>query len=160
MNAQRTVKVAVRHILSDVVKGGVVTPRTRTVTWASGQFQLVRPAEGRHSVELECPVCTASILAEVSDHARTRRVRTVWATVSAISLVVFVVALGYVIEEGGKTLPEGQSLPVLFPISVIAAFVGFVMAPTAFTVSRGHIGVTMLDAPKPRRGHRIVPVRG
>jgi hypothetical protein len=160
MNAQRTVKVAVRHILSDVVKGGVVTPRTRTVTWASGHFQLVRPAEGRRSVELECPVCTAPILAEVRDHGRTRRVRAIWAAVSAISLVVFVTALGYAFHEGGKTLPEGQSLPVLFPISVIAVFVGFVMTVTAWVRSRQHIGVTMLDAPKPRRGHRIVPVRG
>ncbi|RPE43012.1 hypothetical protein EDD90_6180 [Streptomyces sp. Ag109_O5-1] len=159
MNAQRTVKVAVRHILSDVVKGGVVTPRTRTVTWASGQFQLKRPAEGRHSVELECPVCTASILAEVSDHTRTRRVRNIWAVVSAISLVVFVAALGYAFQEGGKTLPEGQSLPVLFPVSVVAVFVGFAMAPTAWLRSRNHVGVTMLDAPRPRRGHRIVPVR-
>ncbi|MGW7544500.1 hypothetical protein ACWGKQ_25875 [Streptomyces sp. NPDC054770] len=153
MRRPKTVKVAVRHVSGDVGR-----PRARAVTWAARDFRLVRPAEGRDRVELECPVCAVSVFAEVSDHARTRRVRQVWAVVSALSLVVAVAALGYALHEGGRVLPGGRSLPVLFPVGVVVA--GLVMAPTAWVRSRHHIGVTLLDAPESRRGHRIVPVRG
>jgi hypothetical protein len=67
--------------------------------------------------------------------------------------------LAYAVHEGGKTLPEGQSLPTLFPVSVVAVFVTFVAAPTFYVYGRNYDGVSMLDAPKPRRGHRIRPVR-
>ncbi|WP_406437054.1 hypothetical protein OHB00_22825 [Streptomyces sp. NBC_00631] len=154
MRGPKTVKVAVRHLSGDVGRR-----RTRAVTWAARDFRLVRPAVGRDRVELECPVCTGSVLAEVSDHARTRRVRNVWAAVSVVSLLMSVVALGYALHEGGRALPGGQSLPVLFPVGVIIALAGLVMTPTAWVRSRHHIGVTLLDAPGPRRGHRIVAVR-
>ncbi|MEV7977159.1 hypothetical protein [Streptomyces sp. NPDC086519] len=155
MRGPKTVKVAVRHVSGDVGRR-----RTRAVTWAARDFRLVRPAEGRDRVELECPVCAVSVLAEVSDHARTRRVRNAWAVVSVVSLLVSAVALGYAVHEGGGALPAGQSLPVLFPAGLIVAVAGLVMTPTAWVRSRRHIGVTLLDAPGPRRGHRIVPVRG
>ncbi|WP_089101952.1 hypothetical protein [Streptomyces hyaluromycini] len=155
MRGPKTVKVAVRHVNGDVGRR-----RTRAVTWAARDFRLVRPAEGRDRVELECPVCTASVLAEVADHARTRRVRNVWAAVSVVFLLVTVAALSYAVHEGGRALPAGQSLPVLFPASVIVAFAGLVMTPTAWVRGRRHIGVALLDGPAPRRGHRIVPARG
>ncbi|MER5787800.1 hypothetical protein [Streptomyces sp. NPDC001980] len=155
MRGPKTVKVAVRHVSGDAGRR-----RTRAVTWAARDFRLVRPADGRDRVELECPVCTAAVLAEVADHARTRRVRNVWAAVSVLSLLVSVAALGYAVHEGGRALPAGQSLPVLFPVSVIVAVAGLVMTPTAWVRGRHHIGVVLLDGPAPRRGHRIVPVRG
>lgn len=143
MRGPKTVNVAVRHVSGDAGRR-----RTRAVSWAAREFRLVRPAEGRDRVELECPVCTAAVLAEVADHARTRRVRSVWAAVSVLSLLVSVAALGYAVHEAG-----------LFPAGVCLAVVGLVMAPTAWVRSRHHIGVALLDGPAPRRGHRIVPVR-
>ncbi|MEV5958308.1 hypothetical protein AB0M11_31920 [Streptomyces sp. NPDC051987] len=154
MRGPKTVKVAVRH-----VSGEAGRRRTRAVTWAARDFRLVRPAEGRDRVELECPVCTAAVLAEVADHARTRRVRNVWAAVAVASLLVAVVALGYAVHEGGRALPAGQPLPVLFPVGVIVALAGLVLTPLAWVRGRQHIGVVLLDGPEPRRGHRIVPVR-
>ncbi|MEU6198226.1 hypothetical protein [Streptomyces sp. NPDC047061] len=154
MRGPKTVKVAVRHVSGDAGRR-----RTRAVTWAARDFRLVRPPAGRDRVELECPVCAASVLAEVADHARTRRVRNVWAAVSVVSLLVTVAAVGYAVQEGGRALPGGQSPPVLLPVSVIVAFAGLVMAPTAWVRGRHHIGVVLLDGPAPRRGHRIVPVR-
>ncbi|MFF4304484.1 hypothetical protein [Streptomyces sp. NPDC001601] len=144
MRGPKTVNVAVRHVSGDAGRR-----RTRAVSWAAREFRLVRPAEGRDRVELECPVCTAAVLAEVADHARTRRVRSVWAAVSVLSLLVSVAALGYAVHEPG-----------LFSAGVCLAVVGLVMAPTAWVRSRHHIGVALLDGPGPRRGHRIVPVRG
>ncbi|MFF4311510.1 hypothetical protein ACWDFR_23895 [Streptomyces sp. 900105755] len=143
MRGPKTVNVAVRHVSGDAGRR-----RTRAVSWAAREFRLVRPAEGRDRVELECPVCTAAVLAEVADHARTRRVRNGWAAVSVLSLLVSVAALGYAVHEAG-----------LFWAGVCLAVVGLVMAPTAWVRSRHHIGVALLDGPAPRRGHRIVPVR-
>ncbi|MEW1774289.1 hypothetical protein [Streptomyces sp. NPDC086777] len=149
MRGPKTVKVAVRHVTGDAGRR-----RTRAVTWAARDFRLVRPAEGRDRVELECPVCTAAVLAEVADHTRTRRVRNVWAVVSALSLVVSVAALGYVVH-GARGAP-----PPLFPAGVLVVVVGLVVTPAAWLRGRHHIGVVLLDGPAPRRGHRIVPVRG
>lgn len=153
-----TVQVAVRHILSDRTTG--VITRTRRITWRDSLYRVRRPKSGKETVELTCTVCEASLLAEVNDEARTRRTTTVLLVLAALSVVVFLMALGYVVHEGGKTLPEGQSLPALFPVSVVSIFVTFV---TAFVfLGRGlrHNGVSMLAAPKPRRLHRILPVRG
>ncbi|MFF7329966.1 hypothetical protein [Streptomyces sp. NPDC008150] len=160
MNSAGTVQVAVRHILSDKVSGGVVRPRTRTVTWSDGVYQVQRPAEGRESVELDCPRCSASLLAEVRDASRTRLVRGVSLALAALCAVLFVCSLVYALHEGGRTLPEGASLPVLFPVSIGAAFVTFAAAPTLFLRGRLYNGVTLLDAPKPRRQHQLRPVRG
>ncbi|MER6076748.1 hypothetical protein [Streptomyces sp. NPDC001833] len=148
MRGPKTVKVAVRHLNGDAGRR-----RTRAVTWAARDFRLVRPAEGRDRVELECPVCTAAVLAEVADHARTRRVRNGWAAVSGFSLLVSVAALGYAVHEGGG------ALPALFSAGVLVAVVGLVMTLTAWVRSRHHIGVALLDGPEPRRSHRIVPAR-
>ncbi|MGW3119654.1 hypothetical protein ACWDBW_21375 [Streptomyces sp. NPDC001107] len=153
-----TVQVAVRHILSDRTTG--VITRTRRITWRDSLYRVRRPKSGKETVELTCTVCEASLLAEVNDEARTRRTTTVLLVLAALSVVVFLMALGYVVHEGGKTLPEGQSLPALFPVGVVSIFVTFV---TAFVfLGRGlrHNGVSMLAAPKPRRLHRILPVRG
>ncbi|MER5517188.1 hypothetical protein [Streptomyces sp. NPDC002763] len=154
MRGPRTVRVAVRHVLGDAGR-----PRTRTVTWAARDFRLVRPAEGRDRVELECPVCSAALVAEVRDHARTRRIRLTWGTVSLLALVLFAASLAYAVHEAGRTLPAGQSPPLLLPVSVAAAAVTLIAAPAAWAIARTHIGVTLVDAPGPRRGHRIVPVR-
>ena len=135
------------------VNGDVGRRRTRAVTWAARDFRLVRPVEGRDRVELECPVCTAAVLAEVADHVRTRRVRNGWAAVSGFSLLVSVVALGYAVRVGGG------ALPAVFSVSVFVAVVGLVVTPTAWVRSRHHIGVALLDGPEPRRSHRIVPAR-
>ncbi|MCX5387034.1 hypothetical protein [Streptomyces sp. NBC_00083] len=153
-----TVEVSVRHILSDRTTGFLV--RTRRITWRDNVYRVRRPATGTESVELTCPVCDASLLAEVRTETRARRTGVVLLVLAALSAVVFFVAFGYAIHEGGRTLPEGQSLPVLFPIAVAAIAVTFVAAPTFFFRGRRHNGVSLLDAPKPRRLHRIVPVRG
>ncbi|MET9081112.1 hypothetical protein ABZX77_04290 [Streptomyces sp. NPDC004237] len=153
-----TVEVAVRHILSDKVTGFLV--RTRRITWKDGVFRVRRPQSGKQTVELTCPVCDASLLAEVRTEARTRRTRVVLGILAALSAIVFFAAFAYAVHEGGKTLPEGQSLPTLFPVSVVSIFVTFVAAPTLFFQSRIYNGVSLLDAPKPRRLHGIKPVRG
>lgn len=147
--------MAVRHLLGDAGR-----PTTRTVTWAARDFRLVRPAEGRDRVELECPVCSAALVAEVRDHARTRRIRLTWGTVFLLGLALFAASLAYAVHEGGRTLPAGQSPPLLLPISVAAAAVTLVVAPVAWVIARNHVGVTLVHAPGRRRGHRIVPVRG
>ncbi|MFD4600143.1 hypothetical protein ACFWPQ_19210 [Streptomyces sp. NPDC058464] len=152
-----TVEVAVRHILSDKVTGFLV--RTRRITWKDNVFQVRRPQSGKQTVELTCPVCDASLLAEVRTEARTRRTRAVLRVLAALCAIVFFAAFAYAVHEGGKTLPEGQSLPTLFPISVVSIFVTFVAAPVLFIRSRVHNGVSLLDAPKPRRLHGIMPVR-
>jgi hypothetical protein len=158
MNTAGTVRVAVRHILSDKVSGGVVRPRTRTVAWSAAHYVVERPPSGKHTVELTCPECSASLLAEVRDHSSTRTRATVSLVMAILCLFVFVAALAYAIHEGGKTLPEGQSLPMLFSISVVAVFVTFVAGPTFYVHSRNYNGVSMLDGPKPRRGHQIRPI--
>jgi hypothetical protein len=152
------VEVSVRHILSDRTSG--VLTRTRRITWQDSLYRVRRPASGKQSVELTCPVCDASLLAEVRTEARTRRTSAVLLVLAALSVIVFFVAFGYAVHEGDRTLPEGQSLPTLFPVSVISIFVTFVAAPLLFLKSRRYNGVTMLDAPKPRRRHGIIPVRG
>ncbi|MFF7982094.1 hypothetical protein ACFZDK_23680 [Streptomyces sp. NPDC007901] len=154
MKGPRTVKVAVRHRAGDTGR-----PRTRSAAWATRDVRLVRPAVGRDRVELECPVCVVAVLAEVRDHGRTRRVRAAWRAVSLLSLAAFAAALAYAVHESGRALPAGQS-PPLFPVSVAVACVTLVVTPAAWLIGRGHLGVTLLDAPGPRRGHRIVPVRG
>jgi len=159
MNTAGTVQVAVRHILSDKLSGGFLRPRTRTVTWKDSHFVVKRPASGKHTVELACPVCSASLLAEVRNHSSTRTIASVLLVLAVLCLVAFFAAFAYALHEGGKTLPEGQSLPVLFSVSVITIFVTFVAGPTLFLRSRGYIGVSMLDAPKPRRRHHIMSVR-
>lgn len=159
MNTAGTAQVAVRHILSDKIAGGVLKPRTRTVTWTSARYAVKRPPSGKHTVELTCPECSASLLAEVRDHSSTRTRATVSLVIAILCLVAFIAAFAYAIHEGGKTLPEGQSLPALFSISVVAIFVTFVAGPTFYIHSRNYNGVSMLDAPKPRRGHQIRPVR-
>ncbi|MEU2777407.1 hypothetical protein ABZ646_32065 [Streptomyces sp. NPDC007162] len=153
-----TVEVAVRHILSDKVTGFLV--RTRTMIWKDNVFRVRRPQAGKQTVELTCPVCDASLLAEVRTEARARRTRIVLRTLAALCAIVFFAALGYVVHEGGKTLPEGQSLPTLFPVSVVAAFVTFAVTPALFINSRVYNGVSLLDAPKPRRRHAVRPVKG
>ncbi|WP_217546598.1 hypothetical protein [Streptomyces sp. GbtcB6] len=153
-----TVEVAVRHILSDKVTGFLV--RTRRIIWKDNVFRVRRPQSGKQTVELTCPVCDASLLAEVRTEARTRRTRVVLRTLAALCAIVFFAAFAYAVHEGGKTLPEGQSLPTLFPVSVISVFVTFVAAPVLFVKSRVYNGVSLLDAPKPRRLHGIMPVRG
>ncbi|OIJ63214.1 hypothetical protein [Streptomyces mangrovisoli] len=159
MNTALSVEVAVRHLLGERTEGGVVTPRRRTVTWASRQYRLTRPDTGRETVELDCPVCSAALLAEVRDPGTTRRVRLVLGALAVLAVVVLVAALAYAVHEGGRTLPEGESLPVLFPVSLVAVFLGFVSAPALWAGRRNYTGVSLLEAPKPRRGHRIVPVR-
>ncbi|MEV5959087.1 hypothetical protein AB0M11_36025 [Streptomyces sp. NPDC051987] len=153
-----TVEVAVRHILSDKVTGFLV--RTRRMVWKDSIFRVRRPQSGKQTVELTCSVCDASLLAEVRTEARTRHTRIILRVLAALSAIVFFAALAYVVHEGGKTLPEGQSLPTLFPISVVSVFVTFVAAPTLFVQSRVYNGVSLLDAPKPRRLHGIRPVKG
>ncbi|MCD9878284.1 hypothetical protein [Streptomyces guryensis] len=153
-----TVQVAVRHILSDRTTGFLT--RTRRITWRDHFFRVRRPQSGKHTVELACPQCDASLLAEVRDEARTRRTATVLLVLAAVCVPLFFAAFGYVIHEGSKTLPEGQSLPTLFPVSVVSIFVTFVAAPVLFSRGRRYNSVSMLDAPKPRRIHQIVPVRG
>ncbi|MEV0740110.1 hypothetical protein AB0I51_30185 [Streptomyces sp. NPDC050549] len=159
MNTAGTAEVAVRHILSDKVAGGFLTPRTRTITWTDAHYVVKRPPSGKHTVELTCTECSASLLAEVRDHAFTRTFATVLRIIGVVCAVVFFAALAYAFHEGGKTLPEGQSLPALFSVSVIAVFVTFVAAPTFYVHGRNYNGVSMLDAPKPRRRHQIRPVR-
>lgn len=158
MNAAGTVQVAVRHILSDKISGGFLRPRMRTITWTDAHYVVKRPPSGKHTVELTCPECSASLLAEVRDHSHTRTLAAVFRVIALVCLVSFFAAFAYAIHEGGKTLPEGQSLPVLFPVSVIAIFVTFVAGPTLYVRSRIYNGVSMLDAPKPRRRHQIKPV--
>ncbi|SER02503.1 hypothetical protein SAMN04487983_1010143 [Streptomyces sp. yr375] len=155
-----TVQVAVRHILSDQVSGGIFRPRTRTITWRDSPFRVRRPQSGRHTVELTCPVCDTSLLAEVADQARTRRTAVLCLVLAAVCAVVLVAALGYAFHEGGRTLPEGQSLPVLFPVSVIAVFVTFVAGPVLYLAGRNHNGVSLLGPWRERRVHQIKPVRG
>lgn len=159
MNTTGTAEVAVRHILSDKVAGGFLKPRTRTITWTDAHYAVKRPPSGKHTVELTCTECSASLLAEVRDQSTTRTLATIMRVVGVLCLIAFVTAFAYAIHEGGKTLPEGQSLPVLFPVSVVAIVVTFVAAPVFYLRGRNYSGVSMLDAPKPRRGHRIVPVR-
>ncbi|MFD6491277.1 hypothetical protein [Streptomyces sp. NPDC060188] len=153
-----TVEVSVRHILSDRTTGFLT--RTRRITWRDSVHRVRRPVSGKQSVELTCPVCAASLLAEVRTQARTRRTSAVLLVLAAVSVIVFILAFAYAFHEGGRTLPEGQSLPTLFPVSVVSIFVTFVAAPALFLRGRHYNGVTMLDAPKPRRMHGIVPVRG
>ena len=153
-----TVEVAVRHILSDKVTGFLV--RTRRITWKDSVFRVRRPKSGKQTVELTCPVCEASLLAEVRDEARTRRTANILLVLAAVCVPLFFLALGYVVHVGGQTLPEGQSLPTLFPVSVATVAVTFVSAPVLFLRGRNYSGVSMLDAPKPRRQHGIMPVRG
>ncbi|WP_089101898.1 hypothetical protein [Streptomyces hyaluromycini] len=153
-----TVEVAVRHILSDKVTGFLV--RTRRITWKDSVFRVRRPQSGKQTVELTCPVCDASLLAEVRTEARTLRTRVVLRTLAALCTIVFFAAFAYAVHEGGKTLPEGQSLPTLFPVSVVSVFVTFVAAPVLFVKSRAYNGVSLLDAPKPRRLHALRAVRG
>ncbi|MFF4802522.1 hypothetical protein ACFY1U_29630 [Streptomyces sp. NPDC001351] len=153
-----TVQVAVRHILSDKTTGFLT--RTRRITWRDSLYRVRRPQSGKQTVELTCPQCDASLLAEVRDEAHTRRTATILLALAALTVLVFFLAFGYAIHEGGKTLPEGQSLPVLFPVSVVSIFVTFVAAPVLFLRGRRYNGVSMLDAPKPRRIHGIIPVRG
>ncbi|MEW2301405.1 hypothetical protein AB0958_15720 [Streptomyces sp. NPDC006655] len=150
MRGPRTVKVAVRHVRGDVGRRG-----RRTATWAARDFQLVRPADGRERVELECPVCAAPVLAEVRDHARTRRVRAGWGAACLLALLLFAVSLSCAVHEGN--LPAGQSTPALVPLGVAAAAVSLALALTAFTARRLHTGVTLLpDDPAPHHAHRIV----
>jgi hypothetical protein len=153
-----TVEVAVRHILSDKVTGFLV--RTRRITWKDNIFRVRRPQSGKQTVELTCPVCDASLLAEVRTEARTRRTRVVFGILAALCAIVFFAAFAYAVHEGGKTLPEGQSLPTLFPVSVVSIFVMFAVTPAFFIRSRVYNGVTLLDAPKPRRLHALRAVRG
>jgi hypothetical protein len=159
MNTAGTAEVAVRHILSDKVTGGVLKPKTRTITWTDAHYVVKRPPSGKHTVELTCTECSASLLAEVRDRSTTRTLAAVMRVIGIVCAVVFFAALAYAFHEGGKTLPEGQSLPVLFPISVVAIFVTFVAGPVFFVYGLNYNGVSMLDAPKPRRRHRIRPVR-
>jgi len=153
-----TVQVAVRHILSDRTTGFFT--RTRRITWQDSGYRLRRPKSGKQTVELTCPVCEASLLAEVRDESRPRRTAAILLILGAVCTVVFFVAFGYAIHEGGKTLPEGQSLPTLFPISIASIFVTIAVTPMLFLRGRRYNGVSMLDAPKPRRQHWIMPVRG
>ncbi|MFF0160079.1 hypothetical protein ACFYRY_21465 [Streptomyces sp. NPDC005263] len=153
-----TVQVAVRHILSDRTTG--VVTRTRTIKWRDTDYRVRRPATGKQSVELTCSVCEASLLAEVRDEGRTRRASAAHLILAALCAVIFVASLVYAVHQGGKTLPEGESSPALFPVSIIAIFVMFVAAPVLYVRGRAYNGVSMLDAPKPRRGHAIVPIRG
>ncbi|XUL85856.1 hypothetical protein ACQ86D_03430 [Streptomyces galilaeus] len=159
MNTTGAVEVAVRHILGDKVSGGFLRPRTRTITWTDARYVVKRPTSGKNTVELTCPECSASLLAEVRDHSSTRTIASILRVLAVLCLVVFFAAFGYAIHEGGKTLPEGQSLPALFSVSVIAVFVTFVAGPVLFVRSLSYNGVSMLDAPKPRRRHGIMPVR-
>jgi hypothetical protein len=153
------VQVEVRHILSDQLSGGVIRVRRRTITWVAGQGRIARPRAGKHTVELDCPHCSASLLAQVRDLAWTRRVRTVCRVLALLCLAGFVCALAYAIHVGGQTLPEGQSLPVLFPISIATIFGAFVAGPTLYAQSRRYNGVSLYDAPKPRRQHQIRSVQ-
>ncbi|MFJ1805727.1 MULTISPECIES: hypothetical protein [unclassified Streptomyces] len=159
MNSPGTVQVEVRHILSDELSGGVVRPRTRTITWSAGQFRIARPSAGKHTVDLDCPRCSAPLLAQVHALGWTRRVRAVWGVLALLCLVVFACALPYAVHVGGQTLPEGQSLPPLFPISIAAIFGTFVAGPTFFALRRRCNGVSLYYAPKPRRQHQIRAVR-
>ncbi|MEU6143113.1 hypothetical protein ABZ848_22435 [Streptomyces sp. NPDC047081] len=152
-----TVQVAVRHILSDKTTG--VVNRTRRIAWQDTEYRVRRPASGKHTVQLTCSECDAAIVAQVRDEARTRRTAGILRTLAAVSLLVLVVAFGYAVHEGGKTLPEGQSLPVLFPISIIAIAVALFTTPMFFVLGLRYNGVSVLDAPKPRRLHGLMPKR-
>src|SRR3954452_821617 len=136
MDSPDTVQVEVRHILSDELSGGVVRPRRRTITWVADQFQVPRPPAGRHTVELDCPRCSASLMAEVRDLGWTRSVRMISRVLAMLCLLAFAGALPYAIHVGGQTLPEGESLPTLFPISIAAMFGTFVAGPTLYAHSR------------------------
>lgn len=149
-----TVQIAVRHILSDHTTG--VMTRTRRITWQDTPYRVRRPASGKHTVELTCSACDAAVRAEVRDEAATRRTTRILRTLAALSVLVLVMAFGYAVHEGGKTLPEGQSLPVLFPISIIAIALAIFAAPMFFVTSLRYTGVSKLDAPKL---HGIMPVR-
>ncbi|MEV7319449.1 hypothetical protein [Streptomyces sp. NPDC093970] len=155
MRGPRTVRVGVRHVLGEAGRS-----TARTATWAARDFRLVRPAVGRERVELECPVCSAALLAEVRDHVRTRRTRLTWGAVSLLALVLCAASLAYVVHEGGRTLPAGQSSPLLVPVGVATAVVTLACALVAWAIARNHVGVTLVDFPGPRRGHRVVPARG
>ena len=152
-----TVQVTVRHILSDRTTGVFI--RTRRVGWRDTDYRVRRPSTGKQSVELTCSVCEANLLAEVSDEARARRGSAAYLTLAALSAVILVASLGYAIHAGGQTVPEGESGPALFPYSIIAIFVMFVAAPMLYLRGRAYNGVSMLDAPKPRRRHAVLPVR-
>ncbi|WP_405615439.1 hypothetical protein [Streptomyces sp. NBC_00076] len=152
-----TVEVAVRHILSDRTTG--IFMRTRKVAWRDTDYRVRRPATGKQSVELICSVCEASLLAVVTDEARARRRSAAHLVLAVLCAVVFVASLVYAIHVGGQVRPEGESGPALFPVSIIAIFVTFVAGPLFYLRRSGSNGVTMLDAPKPRRAHAIVPVR-
>lgn len=158
-NIPGTVLVAVRHILSDKVTGGFIQPRTRTITWRDTFLRVRRPQSGKQTVEVVCGVCERSLLAEVRDETRTGRTKAVLLTLAAISVALFVAALAYAVHEGGKTLPEGQSLPALFPVSVIGVFVTFVAAPVLYVQGRHYNGVSMLSPRREARGHQLKPVR-
>ncbi|MCI3272252.1 hypothetical protein [Streptomyces cylindrosporus] len=149
-----TVQVAVRHILSDNTTG--VLTKTRSITWRDTRYRVRRPASGKHTVQLTCSACEAAVLAEVRDEAGTRRTTTVLRALAALCVLVLVVAFGYAVHEGGKTLPEGQSSPVLFPISIIAIALALIAAPLFFAKSLRYTGVSLLNAPKL---HGIMPVR-
>lgn len=151
------VQVAVRHILSDRTTGVFI--RTRRVGWRDTDYRVRRPSTGKQSVELTCSVCEASLLAVVSDEARTRRGSALHLILAALCAVVFVASLVYAVHVGGQVQPEGESGPALFPVSIIAIFVTFVAGPLFYIRGRAYNGVSMLDAPKPRRTHAIVPVR-
>ncbi|MEU6374509.1 hypothetical protein [Streptomyces sp. NPDC046909] len=150
-----TVEIAVRHLLSDNTTG--VMTKTRQITWRDTQYRVRRPASGKHTVELTCSACDAAVRAEVRDEAGYRRTTAILRTLAALSVLVLVVAFAFAVYEGGKTVPEGQSGSVLFPLSIIAIAVAFLAAPLFFLKSSGYTGVSLLNAPKL---HGIKSVRG
>ncbi|WP_406476453.1 hypothetical protein [Streptomyces sp. NBC_01615] len=153
------VQVALRHIVSDQVSGGVVRPATRSISWRDSRFQVRRPQTGKQNVELTCPVCETALVAEVHAESRTRRAAAVYLVLAALSVIVLVAALAYAVHQGGKTLPEGQSYPALFPFSILAIFVTFVAAPLFYLRGRRHNGVSLLNAPMFRGKHALLPAR-
>lgn len=155
-----TTQVSVRHILSDRTTGGVVRPRTRTITFRDSRYRVRRPSTGTNTVELTCTVCDTSLRAEVHDEARTRRIGALLLTLAALCAVLLVVAFGYAVQQGGRTLPEGESLPTLFTVSILTVAVMFVATPLLYVAGRNHNGVTLLGTRRERKGHRILPVRG
>jgi hypothetical protein len=159
MAVGESVSVAVRHVISDKVTGGLIAPKQRTITYDEAQGLLRRPATGESRAHVRCPTCSAELVLGVRCLADTRRVRRVCGTLAAICVPLFIACLATAIHLGGQVLPEGQSLSPLMPISVIGVFVTFVASFPLLITSRSYGGVILREAPRPRSQHRLAAGR-
>lgn len=155
MGGSGTAKVVLSHVLSDTVKTTWSGSWTRTIKYQIHSVETPRPAHGSTPFRLNCPTCEGELLIELLNQKQTDGARIRRFVASAVCLILFVVSLGYAVHVGGQTLPEGASLSPLFPISVLTVFASFVAGPTLFFAGKYFGGVKMVEAPKPRKGHRI-----